>query len=288
MRNLEMVERIEAASVQFPLRFAFAGDSGAYPDPTADGLFSELVRQVAELEPAFFVNLGDFAGPGTRDRHDAYLQLVEPLGVPNVCVVGNHDLDDMNGWEAWERVQGPMNFTFGHGHTRFVAIHAASRPGRHDRQEPPEAVEGPRRDDLEFLETALSATGEPNRVVLMHMPPHLQGHYGPHQNWGFGRYERDFLDIVRAHGVKLVCCAHGLAFDEHVHEGIRYVMSGGGGTGLCSHRRGVCVEGEGRPEDRGALFHFVEVSIGAEGSIGGRVVQAFANPHTSRYTFGDR
>lgn len=287
MRNLEMAERIEAAPVDYPLRFAFAGDSGAYPDPTADAIFAQLVRQVAELKPLFFANLGDFAGPGTRERHEAYIRLVEPLGIPDICVVGNHDLDDSSGRETWERVHGPVNFQFGHGHTRFVAIHAASRPGRHDVREPRDAIEGPRRDDLEFLESALSAAEEPNRVVLMHMPPYFDGHYAPHENWGFGRFEREFLDVVRAHRVNLVCCAHGLAFDEHVHDGIRFVMSGGGGSGLCSHWRGVCVEGEGRPEDRGALFHFVEVTIGADSSIAGRVVQAFADPATSRYRFGD-
>ena len=46
------------------------------------------------------------------------------------------------------------------------------------------------------------------------------------------------------------------------------------------------MEGDGTPEDRGALFHFVEVSIGADGSISGRVVQAFAHPASSRYRFG--
>ena len=281
-----MASRIEGAPVEYPLRFAVAGDSGAWPDPTAEAIFAELVRQVAALEPLFFANLGDFAGPGTPERHEAYLRLVEPLSIPNICIVGNHDLDHASGRQAWRRVHGPVNFEFGYGHTRFVAIHAASRPGRHDSREPPEAVVGPRREDLEFLESALSAASEPNRVVLMHMPPRLGGRYAPHENWGFGRDEREFLDILRAHTVKLVCCAHGLAFDEHVRNGIRFVMSGGGGSGLCSHLRGACVEGDGTPEDRGALFHFVEVSIGADGSISGRVVQAFAHPASSRYRFG--
>jgi calcineurin-like phosphoesterase family protein len=286
VRNVAMAKRIEAAPVEDPVRFAFAGDSGAWPDPTADAIFAQIVQQVAEVDPLFFANLGDFAGPGTFERHQAYLRLVEPLPIPNICVVGNHDLDDASGREAWERVHGSMNFDFGHGHTRFVAIHAASRPGRHDERASPEAVEGPQREDLEFLESALSAAAEPNRIVLMHMPPYLDGRYAPHENWGFGRYEREFLDIVRAHRVTLVCCAHGLAFDEHVDHGVRYVMSGGGGSGLCSHLRGVCVEGKGTPEDRGSLFHFVEVSVGADGTIAGRVVQAFADPATARYEFG--
>ena len=71
-RNLEMVERIEAVPVRYPLRFAFAGDSGAWSDPTADAIYAELVRQVGVRAPLFFANLGDFAGPGTRARHEHY------------------------------------------------------------------------------------------------------------------------------------------------------------------------------------------------------------------------
>ena len=82
----------------------------------------------------------------------------------------------------------------------------------------------------------------------MHMPPHLDGRYAPHEEWGFKQREEEFLEILHRHGVALVCCAHGLAFDTCVHEGVRYVMSGGGGTGLCSHLRGVCAAGEGRPD----------------------------------------
>src|SRR5687767_4610020 len=173
-----MAERIEAAPVTDPVRFAFAGDSGAWADPTADAIFSGLVRQVGALEPApvFFANLGDFAGPGTIDRHEHYLALVESLPVPDICVVGNHDLDDPGGPEAWARVHGATNVTFANGHTRFVALHAepgvvgevvVPGPGT------PEDTQGPREDDLRFLEQTLDAADEPHRVVLMHQPPYL-------------------------------------------------------------------------------------------------------------------
>jgi hypothetical protein len=280
-RNLEMARRIEASAVSYPLRFVVAGDSGAWPDPTADGIFSQLVGQVAELDPpaAFFANLGDFAGPGTVDRHMHYLELVEALPVPNVCVIGNHDFDEESGPDAFAQVHGPTNFDFVYGHTRFVAINAA--PGVAGLIEDPtagteEGIEGPGEEDLEFLDTALRAAKEPNRVVLMHMPPYANGHLAPHADWGFQRREQQFIDLLRAHRVKLVCCAHGLAFDTHVQAGVRFVMSGGGGTGLCSHFRGICTQGEGGPEDRGSLFHAVAITISESGEISGRVMQAFA------------
>jgi hypothetical protein len=91
-RNSSMAARIGSTPVRYPFSFVVAGDSGAWPDPTADGIYSQLLRQVAQIEPApvFFANLGDFAGPGTPDRHQHYLRLVEGLQGPNICVVGNH------------------------------------------------------------------------------------------------------------------------------------------------------------------------------------------------------
>jgi hypothetical protein len=288
-----MADRIESAPVAYPFRFAVAGDSGAWPDPTADGIFGQLVRQVAGLDPApvFFANLGDFAGPGTLARHEHYLRLVEPLPIPNVCVIGNHDLDDEGGPDAFARVHGPTSFQFAYGHTRFVAIDAA--PGRVGEIDvsgagTPEGTEGPREDALEFLAAALEAASERHRIVLMHMPPHLDGHLAPHEEWGFKRREDEFLALLHRHGVRLVCCAHGLAFDHRVHDGIQFVMSGGGGTGLCSHLRGICTAGPGHPEDRGALFHAVEITVSEAGAISGRVIQAFApDDEPARLRFGE-
>jgi len=291
-RNVVMAERIECAPVRYPFSFVVAGDSGAWPDPTADGIFSELLAQVSELDPppVFFAQLGDFAGPGTAERHEHYLGLVAGLPVPDVCVVGNHDLDDAGGPESFARVHGPMNFSFAYGHTRFVALHA--QPGVTGEVEvrgadTPEGLEGPREEDLAFLDSTLAAAEEPHRVVLMHMPPHLGGRFAPHAEWGFMRHEAEFLALLRARGVKLVCCAHGLAFDECVQDGIRFVMSGGGGSGLCSHYRGICAEGAGRPEDRCSLYHAVEISVSKAGAISGRVLQAYDRAGEARIRFGD-
>jgi hypothetical protein len=89
------------------------------------------------------------------------------------------------------------------------------------------------------------------------------------------------LDVLHRHDVRLVCCAHGLGFDHHVHDGIRFVMSGGGGAALYLSYRDA-----GR--DRGALFHAVEVTLTGTGAVRGRVLQAFAPPGSpAPLTFGD-
>jgi 3',5'-cyclic AMP phosphodiesterase CpdA len=110
-RNDEMAERIAATRGERPFSFVIVGDTGAWPDPTADAIFTQLLRQAAQREPAFIVNLGDLAGPGTPERHAHYLRLVRELEIPNVCLIGNHDLEDAAGGDAWARVHGPRAVT---------------------------------------------------------------------------------------------------------------------------------------------------------------------------------
>jgi hypothetical protein len=283
-RNLRMAGRIGATAVHYPFSFVIAGDSGAWPDPTADAIFAQLLRQTAELrpKPVFFANLGDFAGPGTRERHQHYLGLVAPLSIPNVCLVGNHDLEDPRGPGAWKAVHGPMNFHFAYGNTRFVALDGASGyAGELGDTTPPDTA-GPSVEALRFLDKTLAATSEPHRVVLLHAPPHLDGHYAPQPECGFRQGEPEFLEIIRRHDVNLVCCAHGLGFDHHCRDGVRFVMTGGGGAALYLSYR----DAGGR--DRGALFHAVEITLTETGAVSGRVFQAFAPPGSAApFTFGD-
>ena len=271
---MRMAERISALPVRYPFSFVIAGDSGAWPDPTADAIFAQLLRQAGELQPApvFLANLGDFAGPGTQERHRRYLELVAPLPMPNVCLIGNHDLEDAGGPQAWTAVHGPRNFHFAYGNTRFVAIDGASGQAGELGDTTPSDTAGPSVEALQYLDDTLAATSEPERVVLLHAPPHLDGHYAPQPECGFRQGEPEFLDIIRRHGVKLVCCAHGLGFDHHVRDGIRFVMTGGGGAALYLSYR------DAGSRDRGALFHAVEITLAENGAVRGRVLQAFAPP----------
>ena len=59
-------------------------------------------------------------------------------------------------------------------------------------------------------------------------------------------------------------------------------MSGGGGSGLCSHFRGICTEGPNYPDDRGSVFHAVEFTVSQSGEISLRIIQAFAGGATER------
>jgi hypothetical protein len=261
-RNTLMITRLGEAPVRYPFRFIIAGDTAASPNPTGDAIFTQLLRQMEQLDPKplFFANLGDFSGPGTPERHAHYLELVSKLTVPNICVMGNHEMDHPAGWDAFQHFHGPQNFEFAYGHTRFVVLNC--QPGTH----------GPRAEDLVYLDEVLKRDDHLVRVVLMHMPPNLNHHYAPHAEWGFTHYAQEFYALLKAYQVRLVCCAHVLAYDYYLHEGVSYVVSGGGGWGLCSHF-GICHGSQ--PPTRGSFYHFVDITIEAAGVISGRVIRAF-------------
>ena len=188
--------------------------------------------------PAFFANLGDFAGPPRVGR----------------------------------RPRPARNFQFACAGTRFVAIDGASGQAGPlgDTATPDTAGPGP--EALELLDESLAAAPEPHRVVLLHAPPHLGGHYAPQPECGFLQGEAEFLEILRRHGVRRVCCAHGLGYDHHVHDGIRFVMSGGGGAALDPaprRRTRSAIDDARSPERDDPARRLREVRDGG-GSIGGR------------------
>ena len=279
-RNAVMTRRIESTPALYPFSFTIAGDtSGAtkggfnpdpIPNPMGDVIFSGILEQIEKLnpKPLFFANLGDFAAPGNIERHQHYLNMVKNLTIPNICVIGNHELDTLGGqfplipknagWESYHRVHGPENFTFSYGNIRFIAIRCCHHWGY------PESglyQGGPRIEDLEFLENALKDSDQPHKIVFMHLPPSLDDHYP--DPFGFTLHEGEFLDLIRKYNVKMVCCAHLLCFDYHVHDGVAYIISGGGGWGIFDEIS--------NPPHRGNFYHFVELTIEKSGAVSGCV-----------------
>jgi hypothetical protein len=262
-----MIARIEQTPVQYPFTFTMLGDSGAGPNPVGDLIFTTMLDQMSNLSPAplFMANIGDFAGPGTLDRHEHYLNLVDKLSIPNICLSGNHDCDNPSGFANFEQVYGAHNFQFAYGNTCFICINGHGGTN----------YQGPQQEDIEFLEACLKADDHPIRIIMLHMPPYFNGRYTPHPDWGFRQHEAEFLQLVKAYDVKLVCCAHVLAYDHMVWGDTHFVVSGGGGWGICSHY-GVCEFGwdAGTPPEHGAFYHFVQITIHESGIIDGHVYMA--------------
>jgi hypothetical protein len=265
-RNADMVTRIEAAPVRYPFRFTFVGDSGAKLGPESNARFSALLDQMLGLDPppAFFVAVGDFAGPGDRASHLRYLDMVERLPFPNLVVMGNHDRDDPAGWELFPDIHGGLDYQFAYGNTRFICINSHSCNGGR----PGSRVDGPRDEDLAYLEKSLREDDHPVRIVMLHQPPDLAGHFAPPLDPGFRHLEREFLRVVKAYRVSLVCAAHIVLYDYTEHEGIPYIVSAGGGWGLYPEFGKPVDE---NPPYRGSFYGFTEVTVQESGALSWRV-----------------
>ena len=197
-----------------PVHVRGGGRQRAWPDPTADAIYAQLLRQAAAPADAPCSSSTSATSPVRGRPRAMRTTCASSLGLPfpDVCLLGNHDLDDPGGRAALAAAHGPTEFTFAHGHTRFVALDAAPA-------ETPAGTMGPGEASLAFLAGTLAAAEEPHRVVLMHAPPRFAGGFDPHPEWGFSVREEEFLGLVERHGVRLVCCAHALLFDHHVAAG---------------------------------------------------------------------
>ena len=267
-RNVKMIKRIESTLVEYPFCFTIAGDTSATvmpPSLAQDQIFCALLSAMEQLNPrpVFFVSLGDFSGPGTLIEHHRYLNIVNRSSLPDLAVIGNHDLDDKTGWDNFHNIYGTENYSFEYGNTSFIVINSHCNNGLGQ-------PAGPRKADLVFLESSLKKTHQPLKIVFMHMPPNFNEHYEPQSDWGFKNYEEDFLKIIKQYGVKLVCCAHVIAYDYYVYEGVAFVTSGGGGWGVDTRYRN-------RPPLRGSFYHFVQVLIDENGCIKGQIYRAYRN-----------
>ncbi len=273
VRNQIMINRIESASIKYPYSFIIAGVNGISPNFAADAIFTELLQQMGQLpeKPIFFANMGDFSGPGSIDRHEHYIHMVDKLTIPNICIIGGHENDDSEGLKNYRTIHGPENFYFFYGNSDFIVIDS------NNHRKPT----GPRIDELEFMETCLKESKKEIHIIMMHMPPNLNGHYEPRsgEEWGFKHHEKQFLSILKKYKVSLVCCSHIIGYDYYNYEGIKFVVSGNAGYAIDfdfgrSHREGYAIM-PGVPPHRGSFYHFLKITVNINGQISGKIYRAF-------------
>jgi 3',5'-cyclic AMP phosphodiesterase CpdA len=139
------------------VRFVLVGDAQRFYDET-----EAFVRSVNQQRGIDFVLLaGDITDFGlSREMRWVHRRLGR-LRVPYLTVVGNHD-QLANGRSAYQRVFGPLNYSFVYGSTRFVLLDTNGR----------EYGFGGRVPDLGWLRTQLADTaGTRRQVVVCHVPP---------------------------------------------------------------------------------------------------------------------
>ena len=206
--------------------------------PGTDTFRNEL-RSLQAMKPDFIIQLGDIVSEGDASHYRQAVSLLDAeLAAPLFTVIGNHDRSRPNGdadKTFYEAVFGPRDYFFDHRGWRFICLDTSDRKLT--------------KPQLEWLASVLK-TDKP-KAVFTHVPPDYVESVKPLAETGplvepvdrnnpvgdfftsrFKEGSREFDDLVSSAGVKAVFAGHIHAFLAGDHRGVRYIITGGGGSPL--------------------------------------------------------
>ncbi len=212
------------------------------------GIFWKLLAHADHSGSDFILQLGDMVSRGTAAHFKAFLRSLSAVvaRTPYLTVIGNHDRHRPHGVtndHLYRAAFGSPDYSFTRGRWRFVVVDSSA--GRLT------AVQ------LQWLSREL----DPNvpTVVFTHIPP------APLSEWtdwgilkgvgGFKEGSEDFMRLMSANKVARVYMGHIHGLGTLVRGGVKYVLTGGGGSPLFP----------GPVKQR--LHHWLSVEAGADGLI---------------------
>ena len=119
----------------------------------------------------------------------------------------------------YRRLVGKSNYFFDYGGARFVILDSSAKRVT--------------KAQLKWLDLVLDTPL--HKIVFTHMPPVLLGLWGgfaAHGIGGFAFGARKFADLMSSKKVDRVYMGHVHAFGVQDYQGVRYVLTGGGGSAL--------------------------------------------------------
>lgn len=209
------------------------------------GVFPRQLAAIQDQSVDFSVQLGDMVSRGIARNYLDFFRQLNGLRVtkPYLTVIGNHDRSHPNGKShstLYRSLFGKSNYFFDYGGTRFVTLDSSAKRV------------GPAQ--LRWLDSVLAVSLR--KIVFTHMPPvvlKLWGGAAAHRMGGFIGGAREFTALAARRGVERVYMGHVHGFGVQDYQGVRYVLTGGGGSPLFP---------SGVPE---LFHHYLTVSVGPHG-----------------------
>ena len=250
-RTQSQLERLPRRSERETFSFAVLGDVEPCRFRLVRYIFNRprvFARQLVSIQRRpvdFSVQLGDMVGRGSESYYRRFLSDLHRLGVekPYLTVIGNHDRSRPNGPShslMYRRLFGESNYYFDYAGVRFVILDTSAR-----RLRPAQ---------LRWLKRVLDTPRR--KIVFTHMPPaqlKLWGGSFIHSHGGFTKGAQEFAELAAAKRVDRVYAGHVHAFGVQDYLGVRYVLTGGGGSALFPSGAA----------DR--YHHYLIVSVGQDG-----------------------
>ena len=226
--------------------FVVIGDTRSTQPVELPEEFKQAISEFNILKPAFVVDIGDLilggdAG-GIGPQWDEFERVVGSCRVPFIPGPGNHDISDAGTERIYLERIGHTRFAFDYGNSLFVMLNS----------EEIGAVDRLSEEQNTWLQEQLESTGAKNIFLFIHKPyfaadsPAL---------W------KDTAAVLEGHPVKVVFGSHWHLYrDCGAKDGIRYVVTGGGGA-----ERRV-------PESEGGFCHYLLVRVRGE-EVGWSVIK---------------
>lgn len=225
--------------------FAVCGDNRTVG--IDNGTMDRIVQSARSMGAAFMVDTGDVTDGGTTDELVRYRDFTEASGLRFYTVPGNHDVGKGGVSNAYSNVLGATYFSFDFGGDHFVVLdNADDKTGMDDAE-------------TAWMEADLAANRDKkHQFVFAHIPiasPTLDSSHVSGEGGAAGLKSGQHLAQVAENTANIADLFFG-----HIHAYIPYridslqaYITGGAGAPLYE------------PEILGGYFHFLLVTVSAEG-----------------------
>lgn len=189
------------------------------------GAFWRMLKRSDSSGADFVVQLGDMVSRGIVRNFRAFFARLTGLSprTPYLTVIGNHDRESPHGASndrLYRSLFGSTDYFFDRGGRRFVVLDSSA-----GRVTPPQ---------LDWLRKVLDP--KLPTVVFTHMPPAPLGEWtdfpGRKGSGGFREGSLEFMRLMSERGVERVYMGHVHGLGVIDRGGVRYVLTGGGGSPL--------------------------------------------------------
>ncbi len=189
------------------------------------GVFERQLRLLQSHSIDFSIQLGDMVSRGIVKNYLRFFRQLEGVGVekPYLTVIGNHDRHNphhRSNAHLYTTAFGKTNYSFERGGLRFVVLDTSAH--------------GLTRRQLAWLDHVLDTPL--STIVFTHIPPACLRRWTDFgRSKGIGGFKRgavEFAEIVSRRKVSRVYLGHIHAFGVQDYMGVRYVLTGGGGSPL--------------------------------------------------------
>ncbi len=205
-----------------PFRFAVYGDTRSHPD-----VHAKIAENIFTDRPRIVFHTGDLVGAG-RSLAAWETEFFQPAAglmasAPVIPVPGNHEYSGLGPLWFFYFFDRPAQegwFALTYGDVRFIGLDTSA----------PFAAGHPQHGWLSQELSSAASRSAIWRVVILHEPPFTSA--ARHTD---NPAVRDILlPLFEQSGVSVVFCGHSHTYERYLHNGIHYIVTGGGGGPLYS------------------------------------------------------